>query len=612
VLRDAAKAWVILLVAFAIADPEPAALAGPAHRDPYPLPADTLHVRMAEVGTHGGRFVVSEPSSPRTFNALMANESSSLDATNRMFSALAGFDHVTQREVPALAKSWETSTDGLTWTFHLRRGARFSDGQPITSADVLFSFEVCYDPALHPSMQEGLMVRGKRMELSAPDSYTVAVRLPELYASTLLAISNVSIMPKHVLERPFREGRFAAAYNTGTTPESLVTSGPFRLKQYVPNEKLVLSPNPYWYGVDPRGQRLPYLDELVFLIVSDLNAASLQFESKNLDAVESVNPLDYARLAENQRKGDYTLYDLGPLLSVTYLHFNLNRVREAKPGKQVGEPYVGSAKYGWFNSAEFRRAVSHALDRDAMIRAYGGEGVKNWSVATVADKVWYTPGVTGDDYDPAESRRLLAGLGLRDHDGDGVLEDDRGNPVSFTLKTVPDLVPVCVFIKNDLAKVGIRCIPSGADLNTLVGNLRNDFQYEAMLLGSNPGVPPDPSMNLNFYMSSGMTHSWNVRQPHPETRAEAEIDSLMVVNVSTNDMALRQRTWSEVQKIFNRECFVIWLPTVRCRVPIRNGFGNLEPTVIPSRILWNVDRIYVKHAGYSQTDPGRRGARGPP
>lgn len=586
-----------------------------AGRDVFPVPIDTLHVRMPEVGTRGGRFVVAQTNAPRTFNAMMASDGPTLLVTNRLFDGLVGFDNVTQQQLPSLAKSWEKSADGLTWTFHLRRGACFSDGHPITSADVLFSFEVCYDPALHPARQDLLLVRGRRMEVAAPDSYTVVVRLPERFALALPAIGTVCVMPKHVLERPYREGRFASAYDVGTKPESLVTSGAFRLEQYVPNEKVVLSPNPYWYGVDPRGQRLPYLDELVFRIVPDLNTAALQFEAGNVDALDDVDAADYRRYAENQRKGDYRLYDLGPALSGAYMTFNLNRAREARGGRQAGDPWVGATKYSWFSDPVFRRAVSHAIDRDALIRANHGEAVKNWSMSTVADKVWYTPEITGADYDPAESRRLLASLGFRDHDGDGVLEDTRGNPVSFTLKTLSASAPLMkgsLLIQEDLAKVGIRCVPVGVEFGSLAANLLGDFQFDAVLFGFQAGSPPDPGMNQSLYKSSGIQHTWNVRQPKPETRAEAEIDSLLALNLSTDDMVVRKRTWSDIEQIMNRECFLIWLPTPRMKVPIRNGFGNVEPSVIPSRILWNAEAIFVRHAGASRTALGRRGARGPP
>ena len=104
-----------------------------------------------------------------------------------------------------------------------------------------------------------------------------------------------------------------------------------------------------------------------------------------------------------------------------------------------------------------------------------------------------------------------------------------GNAVSFTLKTNGDnllRMQMCNFIKDDLAKVGIKCIPSGAEFNTLITNLREDFQYEAILLGLQSGIPPDPGMGQNVWRSSGLTHYWNIKQPKPETATEAKVDEL--------------------------------------------------------------------------------------
>jgi peptide/nickel transport system substrate-binding protein len=578
-----------------------AGFAGSTYKDPNPLPPDTMVTRAAEVGTHGGRFVLGQTISPKTFNAVMANETSSNDVTQLLFTTLVSFDNGTQQFTPMLAKSWDVSPDGLTWTFDLRRGARFSDGHPITSADVLFSFEVYYDEELHPALQELLKIDGKKFEISAPDSYTVVIRLPNQYAMVLGSVGSARIMPKHVLESSYRSGDYASAYNTSTRPESLVSSGAFMLKQFVPNEKTVLTRNPYWFGVDAKGQRLPYLDELVFLIVPDQNAASLKFQSGELDGLDNVKPEDYKAYADNQEKGDYTLHDLGPTLNTNFLWFNLNKVRKPKPGKRVGQPYVPAAKYAWFSNPDFRRAVSLAIDREAMIGSvFFGDAVKNWSTTTPANKIWNTPEVGGDDYNPEEAKKLLAGLGWKDRDGDGILEDTKGNTVSFTLKTNGDnntRMQMSNFIKDDLAKVGIRAVPSGVVFNTLIVNLREDFQYEAMLLGFQSGVPPDPGMSQNIYKSSGLTHNWNVEQPRPETAAEAEIDQLIAANVKTLDMAERKRTWKRINEIMNRENFLIWLPIPKIKVPIRNRFGNLEPSVIPHRILWNIERVYMKRPG---------------
>jgi peptide/nickel transport system substrate-binding protein len=125
-----------------------------AYVDEVPPPAEPLIRHLPAVGRYGGRFVLGETNNPKTFNAMMATETSSTDITDRLFGFLIDFNLATQEYEPGLAKSWEVAPDGVTWTFHLRRGAAFSDGHPITAEDVLFSFEVVYDETLHPAMQE--------------------------------------------------------------------------------------------------------------------------------------------------------------------------------------------------------------------------------------------------------------------------------------------------------------------------------------------------------------------------------------------------------------------------------------------------------------------------
>jgi peptide/nickel transport system substrate-binding protein len=577
-------------------------VAGSAYKDAYPLPADTMTVQMDEVGTYGGRFVLAQTAPPRTFNTLMANETSSSDVTDgRLYSTMVSYDNGTQTLGPGIAKSWEISGDGRTSTWHLRRGAAFSDGHPITSADILFSFELYMDDTLHVSLYDFFKPYGKKFELSAPDSYTVVIRTAGPYAMLVPVVSSVYVQPKHVLEAAYRSGRFSAAYNVSTPPESLVTSGPWMLKQYVPNEKTVLTRNPHWYGVDARGQRLPYLDELVFVIVPDQNTAALKFEAGEVDALDDVKPENYQRYEKGQKAGNYTFYDRGASLNTNFFWFNLNRVRDAKSGKKIGSTYVSAAQYSWFSNRDFRKAVSKAIDRDAIIRSvYYGQAVKNWSTATPGNAGWYTPDVVHYDYDLEGARKLIAGLGWKDRNGDGFVEDAQGNPVRFSIKTNSSnmlRVNTCTFIKDDLAKIGIQCDPAPLEFNTLITNLRTDFQYEGILLGLQSGVPPDPGMGQNVWKSSGLTHYWNIKQPKPETEAEARIDRLIEQNVTTIDPAERKRTWTEMQNTLNEECFVEWLPTLIYKVPIRNRFGNLHPTVIPHRILWNIDRVFVKSKG---------------
>ena len=577
-----------------------------AYKDDIPRPEEPLIRQSPAAGRHGGRFVLGTTVNPKTFNALMANEQSSLDIVKRLNTALVKYDNVTQQFLPELATSWDVAADGVTWTFHLRKGAAFSDGHPITSEDVLFSFQIAYDRILHPAVQDMLQGGGEDFKVSAPDAYTVVINTikPNSMLLDVLCHDGLFIVPKHVLEPAYKSGNFASAYNVGTPVNQIVTGGPFRLLEYVAGEKTVLGRNPYYYGFDQNNQRLPYLNEVVFLIVPDQDAADLKFRSGELDGLDNIKPENYKWYEENQAKGNFTLHDLGPELSTRFVWFNQNKVQpplkgETLPaGRKVGETFVDPLKYAWFNNVLFRRAVSMAIDRDAIIRSiYFGEGENNWSDATRNNKEWHIPDLVHYDYNPAESKRLLAGLGFKDGNGDGVLEDARGNPISFTLKTNADntmRVGAANFVKDDLAKVGVRVVLTPVDFNTLVTNFRSDFQYDAILLGLQSGVPPSPANGQNVFRSAGETHLWFARQQKPATPEEARIDQLMDEILVTQDRAEQKREWRELQTIMSEQCWFIHLPIIKIKVPISNRFGNVQPSIMSHRILWNAEMLFVK------------------
>ena len=537
---------------------------------------------------------------------MMANETSSTDVTDRIDAFLVRFDNDTQQFVPELAKSWEVAPDGVTWTFNLRKGAAFSDGHPITAEDVLFSFQVAYDDTLHPAIQDLLQSGGEDFKVSAPDPYTVVINTikPNSMLLDTLCQGSLSIIPKHALEASYKDGTFASAFNVGAPVDKIVGGGPFRILQYVPGEKTVLGRNPHYFGYDQNKQRLPYLQELVFLIVPDQDAADLRFRSGGLDGLDNIKPENYKWYEDNQASGNFTLYDLGPALNSNFFWFNLNKVQPPRSGqkpvagKRVGDPYVDPVRYAWFNNPIFRRAVSMAIDRDAMIPSiFFGNGEKSWSLASRGNKQWYVPDLVHYDHNPGESKKLLASLGYKDANGDGFLEDGKGNTIGFSIKTNGDnilRVAMANFIKDDLAKVGIRVTLTPIDFNTLITNLRSDYQYETILLGLQSGVPPSPGSGQNFWRSTGETHNWFNRQQKPATPEEARIDQLIDRILETQDLAAQKTAYAEAQAILNEQSWLIWLPILKVKLPVSNRFGNVQPSIMAHRLLWNADRLFVK------------------
>ena len=596
---------IVLLAAIAVTGCRRRATEVVEYSDPHPLPEDALIVDTPSLGKHGGRFVFAITGNPRTFNAMMANEVSTTDITDHhLFTYLVHYGNAKQQVVPMIAKSWDVSPDGLSWTFHLRRGAKFSDGHPITSQDILFSAQVALDETLHPAVQDQMKLNGKPFEFSAPDPHTVVIKTHTPVGTMLLTAGALKIMPKHALEGAYKSGNFASAYNVSTPADQIVTSGPWRVVQYVPGEKTVLGRNPYWFGVDRANKRLPYLNELIYLIVPDQDAADLKFRSGELDAVDNVKPENYRWYTDNQEKGGYTLYSVGPENNSRFFWFNLNKVQpplrgeKLPPGKKVGDPVADPVKYSWFSNPLFRRAVSMAVDRDALIRSvFFGEGAKSWSLNGPSNKEWHVADLPHDDYNVAEAKRLLAGLGFKDGNGDGVLEDPRGNPVAFQLKTNADntmRVATANFVRDDLSKVGIRVILTPIDFNSLITNLRSDLQYDAILMGSQSDTPPDPANGQNLLRSSGLSHYFFVRQQRPSSPEEAHIDQLVDKLVTTIDMSERKKISKEIDTIWNEQGWFVWLPILNVKLPVSNRFGNVQPSVMAHRILWNIEQVYVK------------------
>jgi len=159
-----------------------------AYKDEIPPPAEPLIRQLPSVGHYGGRFVLGQTNNPKTFNGMMATETSSSDITILMDASLVKYDNGTQQFEPELAKAWETTPDGVTWTFHLRKGAAFSDGHPITAEDVLFSFQVAYDKNVHPAVQDLLKIGGEEFKVSAPDPYTIVINTLKPNAALLDAV----------------------------------------------------------------------------------------------------------------------------------------------------------------------------------------------------------------------------------------------------------------------------------------------------------------------------------------------------------------------------------------------------------------------------------------
>jgi len=557
------------------------------------LPEPPL-VANCEPGIPGGRLVIACYGDPKTFNPITANEQSSEEIYRHLFANLLGFDYSTQQVSPGLAATWTNSPDGLTWTFNLRKGLRWSDGQPLTADDVVFTWKAIYDPEVINPTRDLFTINGKKFTVTKVDDLTIQVVTPEVYAPFLMNFGSVPILPQHVLGKTLADKTFSSAYGINWKPSDIVGSGPFRLKDYKPAESLILERNPYFFEVDKKGQRMPYFDNIVYTVVPDMNALSLRFLSGEGDMDDFIQPYEYDHFKQESAKGVFNLLEPGIGLETGFFWFNENTNSDAKTGK----PFVDPVKLKWFRNTKFRQAVSYAIDRDAIIRSvYAGRGVPNYGFITPGNKKWYNSNIPKYPYDVEKARALLKEIGIEDRAGDGTLTDADGNKVEIVLNTNVGngaREKTAVLIAADLQKLGIHIIPQPIEFNTLVQKLDSTFDYECCLLSIGGGTT-DASASLNVLKSSGFTHQWFPRETAPSTDWEARIDYLMDAQMKTLDDSERKKDFDEVQAILSEQVPMIFTVTPYFYAAAKSNIGNIRATSLSSyRASWNIEELYFK------------------
>ena len=174
-------------------------------------PGEELARSSETSGHYGGHVTIGGRAEPKTLNPVMATDAVSREVTGRLMADLIDINRSTQQTEPALAKSWKVSPDGRIFTLQLRKGIRFSDGRPFDADDVVFSFAVYMDEKVDAPQRDLLIIDGKPITVTKLDQSTVRFTLPRPYASAERLFDGLAMLPKHLLERPFHDGKFAEA-----------------------------------------------------------------------------------------------------------------------------------------------------------------------------------------------------------------------------------------------------------------------------------------------------------------------------------------------------------------------------------------------------------------
>ena len=408
---------------------------------------------------------------------------------------------------PLLAKEWTVSPDGLTYTFKLRDGVKWHDGQPFTSADVAFSIKTLKE--VHPRGRNTFL---NLVDIETPDAQTAILKLskPAPYLITALAASETPIVPRHIYE-----GTKVAENPANLAP---IGTGPFKFKEWVRGSHIVYERNPdYW------DQPRPYLDQLIIRFIPDAAARSIAIETGEIDLAPST-PVPLSDLERLQRAEGLAFETKGYQYQngVSRIEFNLER------------PF--------FKDVRVRRAFAHVIDRNVILNTinYGyGAAIPGPINPNLAK--WFVPDLKTYPIDLAAAEKLLDEAGFP-RGADGIR-------AHINLDFVPsgETYPRgSEYIRQALAKVGIDAKVRSQDFATYTKRIYTDRDFDFAFEGMSNLFDPTVGVQRLYWSKNfkpGVPFSNGAAYSNPK------VDELLEAAAIEVDPAKRVEQWREIQQI---------------------------------------------------------------
>lgn len=520
-------------------------------------------------GREGGVLKRALAGDAKTFNPVMAQETTSTAVIGVLFNGLTKTNVKTLLPEPDLADKWERNEEGTVWRFHIREEARWFDGKPVTADDVVFTYnQIYYNPEIPSSAKDILTIDGKPFKVRKIDEKTVEFEIPKPFAPFLNAVAQ-PILPKHILEKYVKNGTFTSTWGVNTPPQELIGTGAYKLVSYSIGQGAVYERNPYYWEKDTLGQRLPYIKRIKAQIIGDPDVRLIKFISGEIDYY-GVRASDLPELIPKMKEGNFTIYNLGATPSTLFVVFNQN------PKAPIPE-----YKLKWFKNKLFRQAISYAVDRKGIINiAYNGLAYPIYTAVTPANRRLFD-----EDFYPKypfnlkKAKELLLSIGFKEGK-DGFLYDEEGHKLEFTLITNSgnkERETIGNILKEDLERIGVDVNFQAIDFNNLVSRLMSSFDFEAVIIGLTGSM--DPYFGQNVWLSSGHLHMWNPNQEKPATEWEAKIDELFKKAAVELNPEKRDKLYKEAFRIIGEEQPMIFIVAPEELLAVKNHLKNVFPTV---------------------------------
>lgn len=474
-------------------------------------------VHAASNNRAGGELIVGLRQEIGNLDPHLATSFSSFRVIEVMYEGLLRYDENGAIE-PALAKDWDISEDGKTYTFHLREGVKFHDGTEVTAEDVKASFNRILDPEVGSPQASRLQ---KIESMDVQDEYTISIALSTKFAPFLNNVAGPgrAIIPKSIVE----EGQSLKKKVAGT--------GPFYLEDWVPGEQILLKKNEsYWM------EGLPYLNGVSYKIIPEPATRRAALQSGDIHVIPSATSTSVQVLKNTKKLEILSTQEL----AYSLIGFNTNK-----------EP---------LNDPKVRKAVSYALDRNEIIQAvYNGLATVGTPLPPALEE-WYLPEeeLVGYGHDIERAKELLSEAGYSDG-------------VSFSITVSPTLdtaLQIAQVVQQQVKPAGISIELNTVEWGTFLDAWRNsNFDAFASLNGGS--FDPDGYYYRTFH-SGGSTNVFNY--------SNSEVDELLEKGRVTTDLAERQKIYDQVQRQLTEQMPILFVAYADLHTVVRdnvNGFSQL-------------------------------------
>ncbi|MCG8351513.1 MAG: peptide ABC transporter substrate-binding protein [Chloroflexales bacterium] len=491
----------------------------------------------------GGIVTVGLFQEPTTTNSYFTTKSVDGYVSNLVFEPLVQVNTESQYE-PSLAVEVPTlqnggvSEDGKTITYKLAQDVIWSDGEPFTSADVKFTYDVIMNDA-NPVVSRGIYQDIGAIE--TPDPYTVIVKWENFYAPYLRAFSG-GILPAHV----FGGNTDISKSDFDRNP---VGTGPFVVKEWIAADHITFVPNPNY-----REAGKPYVDQIIFKIVPNPDVATEQLKAGQLDVVMNLRADQVATI---EQANDPSLVVMtSKAASVERVTFNL---------AQPGDPADPSVPHPVLSDIKVRQALELATPRRDIVEKLIGPGKADLTGSTIPIGWAADPSITMVEYDIDQAKQILDEASWIDTDGDGIREKD-GQKLQFSITSTSEKLRSLIMqlLAERWQEIGVQLDVKNVDSSVLFGSwgengLLTRGNFEAAVFASSYSIDPQTHIFSRYHSLSIATPENGGQGTNYSRLNDPDLDQLIDVAGSTPDQDERIGLYRQINQQINAQHSNIWL-----------------------------------------------------